>query len=192
MNIEQYKEYHTNKNVYPGNSFGNGYIHITDLIRDTKSKTLLDYGCGKALQYFDKKLHRPWGTGIPTLYDPAVTSYNRLPKENFDGIFSTDVMEHIPEEYIPSVFNYIFSHAQKFVFLGISTRLANTILPNGQNAHCTVKPIQWWSEMVCRYNKKNVYTHLKCYGKSNGYMIFNAKDFSVHKVRIYQNRRTFS
>ena len=171
--IDLYKQYHNKVDRYPGNSFANGYSEITKLIVETNSKTVLDYGCGKALQYTRHKLHEKWNIGMPTLYDPAVSGLDKLPDGPFDGIYSTDVMEHIPEEIIPSVFEWIFSKANKFVFLGICTRPAVAILPNGENAHCTVQTIDWWKDMIIKHSPKPVYTHLKCYGNSNGYEILN-------------------
>lgn len=171
--IEQYRQYHETPGHYPGNSFGNGYHHITQLIEETGTRTVLDYGCGKGEQYTIHNFHIPWMIGMPTLYDPAVPAYSELPEGPFDGIYSTDVMEHIPEEVIPSVFDYIFNNADKFVFLGICTRLAIAVLPNGENAHCTVKPIEWWTDMINRHNTKKVLTHLKCYGDSNGHVVLN-------------------
>lgn len=169
--IDQYKQYHSSPEKYPGISFKNGYDHITQLIQETGSTSVLDYGCGKGTQYTQKKYHEVWNIGMPSLYDPAVPEFETLPDQVFDGIYSTDVMEHIPEEVIPEVFDWIFNHAEKFVFLGIATSPARAILPNGENAHCTVKPIEWWADQI--KNHKPVYTHLKCYGKSNGYMVFN-------------------
>ena len=80
--IEQYRQYHSNPNIYPGNSFENGYHHITGLIQDTKTKTVLDYGCGKATQYTKRQLHLPWAIGMPALYDPAVPEFEKLPEQN--------------------------------------------------------------------------------------------------------------
>ena len=133
--IEQYRIYHQDQTKYPGNSFRNGDRHITDLIKETGAQTLLDYGCGKATQYTQQKQHLKWGVGMPALYDPAVPEYAELPDEMFDGIYSTDVMEHIPEDVIPEVFEWIFNHAKKFVFLGISTQPAVAILPNVHSPH---------------------------------------------------------
>lgn len=170
--INLYKEYHKNELKYPGVSLANGYEHITKLIHSTGSKTLLDYGCGKGFQYTKRGMHKPWKI-MPSLYDPAVSEFNKLPDDAivFDGIYSTDVMEHIPENELPKVFEYIFNHAKKFVYLGICTKLAKATLPNGENAHCTVKPIEWWESMIKKYSK--VHTHLHCYGNSNGYKIIN-------------------
>ena len=173
--IEQYKLYHNN-GWGDGVSYPAQHQHIVDLVKDTQSTSLLDYGCGKGKQYTKQGLHNAWGF-MPTLYDPSIPEFDKLPEQNFDGIYSTDVMEHVPESVIPEVFDYIFSHADKFVFLGICTRPAVAVLPNGENAHCTVKPIEWWVEQINKH--KPVYTHLKCYGNSNGYQVLNESLFPI-------------
>ena len=66
-------------------------------------------------------------------------SYDTLPDGPFDGVISTDVLEHIPEEHLPETFDQIFSRAERFVFLAICTRKAIAILPSGENAHCTLR-----------------------------------------------------
>ena len=47
--IEQYKQYHAEHTEY-GNGGGLKFYvqHIIDLVQDTKSESLLDFGCGKA------------------------------------------------------------------------------------------------------------------------------------------------
>ena len=140
--------------------------------KDTKSKTLLDFGCGKGLQYTKYKHHEELGV-MPALYDPAVPEYEKLPDGPFDGVYSTDVMEHIPKEQIPETFSKIFSRAEKFVFLAICTKPAIATLPSGENAHCTVEPIGFWVTMIERYAPKRVYTHVKTYGNCNNYSILN-------------------
>ena len=96
--IEEYKKYHAEKDTnYPGNNLKPQLHHIKDLVQDTKAETLLDYGCGKGLQYTKYKYHEELGI-MPALYDPAVPEYEELPEGKFDGIYSTDVMEHIPKE----------------------------------------------------------------------------------------------
>ena len=140
---------------YPGNNLKPQLHHIVDLVKDTKAKTLLDFGCGKGLQY---------------------TKYNHheeLPDGPFDGVYSTDVMEHIPKEQLPETFNNIFSRAERFVFLAICTKPAIAVLPSGENAHCTVEPIGFWKTMVEKYAPKRVYTHIKTYGNCNNYSILN-------------------
>lgn len=171
--IDLYSEFHKDASRYPGDSIRNGVKDIQRLINETGSKSLLDYGCGKGNQYTVENIHKDWDIDSLELYDPAVPKYSELPKGRFDGIYSTDVMEHIPEEVLPSVFSYIFENADKFIFLAICTKEAHAILPNGENAHCTVKPVEWWTKMVQRHNKNRILTHMKCYGNSNGYVVFN-------------------
>ena len=172
--IEQYKQYHKENDSYgSGGALKFHLQHIIDLVKDTKAESLLDFGCGKAEGYLEYNHHEMWGGIMPSLYDPAIPEYEVLPDKIFDGVFSFDVMEHIPKEQLPETFENIFSRAKKFVFLGISTRPSKTILPNGENAHCTVEPIDFWTSMVEKYASHKVYTHIKTYGDCNNYEIFN-------------------
>ena len=186
--IEQYKQYHREHTEY-GNGGGLKFYlqHIIDLVQDTKSETLLDYGCGKAEGYLEHNHHKNWGNIMPSLYDPAISEYEILPEGQFDGVMSFDVLEHIPKEQIPETFEIIFSKAKKFVFLGIATAPAKAVLPNGDNAHCTVEPIGWWETMVKRYAPKRVYTHIKTTGLCNNYSILNEDlymDFFLNNLQI--------
>jgi len=171
--IEEYKQYHAELNTrYPGDNLKPQLHHIKTLVEDTKAESLLDFGCGKGLQYTKWKHHEELGI-MPALYDPAVPEFENLPEGKFDGIYSTDVMEHIPKEQLPETFDMIFSKAEKFVFLAICTKPAIAILPSGENAHCTVEPIGFWKTMVDKYAPKRVYTHIKTYGNCNNYEIMN-------------------
>ena len=98
--IEQYKQIHAQTTW-----FGSGaciYIEELCLIIDfLKPKSVLDYGCGKGcLVYALKKLY-------PEIsfykYDPAIEEISVLPVKKVDLVINTDVLEHIPEEYLESV-----------------------------------------------------------------------------------------
>ena len=170
--INLYKQYHNEHTNY-GNGGGlKFYLNlIVDLVHDTKSESLLDYGCGKAEGYLKYNHHKNWGI-MPELYDPAIEKFSKLPEGNFDGVISFDVLEHIPEEEIPQVIKEIFEKANKFVFLGIDTSPAMAVLSNGENARCTQKPIEWWVNMINTHGKK-VYTHVMTNGQYEGYEILN-------------------
>jgi len=163
--IEEYKKFHKEERDY-----GNGGTlkfhkrHIDDLIIDTKSETLLDFGCGKA----DVYEVNDWDWPTPTLYDPAIPKHDELPAGTFHGVLSTDVLEHISEEQIPYIINQIFSRAERFVYLGIANNESN-----GSNAHVTRRPVEWWKDQVEIHAPKEVYTHIKTYGDNNGYVILH-------------------
>ena len=165
--IQQYKEYHKDYRKYPGNNLEPQLHHILQLMQETESTTLLDYGCGKGYQYHNNRLPIS-----PTLYDPAVPEHENKPKGQFHGVISTDVMEHIPEEQISDVFREISQYATRFVFLAIATDLAIATLPNGENAHCTIKPLDWWVDTWWHSAvRDDIQVHIKTYGQYEGYQI---------------------
>ena len=54
---------------------------------------------------------------------------------------------------LKDIFNYCALDG--FVFFGVSFIKAKKILPNGKNAHATVKPPDWWSEKISKNNIAN-------------------------------------
>ena len=147
--IQMYQTMHATKNKFPGHSVEPHATDIKILVERTKATSLLDYGCGSGLQYSQTKIHEHWGI-LPTLYDPGVPKFTNKPNRMWDGVICTDVMEHIPESAVYEILYDIISSASKFVFFNISTRLATAILPNGENAHCTVHEHVWWEEQITK------------------------------------------
>ena len=159
--IEQYKQmYYTGDMLFPNLEF------IVKLIKLTEAKSLLDFGCGKGKQYSgwgELTAHITLGM-MPALYDPGVKEFEEIPDGKFDGVYSTDVMEHIPKDELSDALEIIFSKASKFVFLAICTAPAIQLLPNGENAHCTLEPIEWWKEIVEIYRPLEIRTEIRTYG----------------------------
>jgi hypothetical protein len=96
-----------------------------------------------------------------SFYDPGVPEYETLPTGEFDGVICTDVLEHIPEGLLPETFETIFSKARHFVFLVIDCGLAVKKLPNGENAHCTVKLPSWWNSQLRSYYDAERIVHVR-------------------------------
>ena len=112
---------------------------------------MLDYGCGKA-QFHDAS----WNA---VKYDPAIPKFSTRPTGRFDLVISTDVLEHIPEEHIENTIADIFNYSDRWVFVSVCCREAKEILPNGMNAHATVKPESWWKDKFSKYkNYKLAFT----------------------------------
>ena len=121
---------------------------ISALVSGTDSHTLLDYGCGRGVQYNDTRCHLYWGGIMPALYDPAVSEHNIRPVGKFDGVICTDVAEHIPEDEVDDFLKDLFEYAEKFVFITVCTRPAVKKLPDGRNSHLTIKSEDWWFSKI--------------------------------------------
>lgn len=106
--------------------------------------TILDYGCGQArtsnwlAKIFDATAYR---------YDPALPEFATLPDVRTDLVICTDVMEHIPLEDVDRVLTEIRGISAN-AFFNISCVKAAEVLPNGENAHCTVRPARWWASRL--------------------------------------------
>jgi len=146
------------EHTFPGQSVIPQAAQIKQWIEKTGAKTILDYGSGKGLQYeteLKKKdgsaswpsVKAYWGTQVQC-YDPSYPPFSTLPEGTFDGVICTDVLEHCPEEDMPWIIDEIFSYARKFVFANAACYAAKKTLPNGENAHCTIRPAAWWAELV--------------------------------------------
>jgi hypothetical protein len=148
----------TPEETYPGVSLLPHVKRIKELIKRTGAATLLDYGCGKGMQYEPHRLTVPgegvfdgvieyWDIDELRCYDPCYERYCTLPEGRFDGVISTDVLEHCTEDDIPWIVDEMFAYARRFVFACIACYAAKTTLPNGENAHTTVHPFAWWQEI---------------------------------------------
>ena len=129
--------------------------NIRGIIEVLSSKTILDYGSGKARIHENVKIEGPdgkhysdiksfWGVESITCYDPGFAPFDTLPEGKFDGVIATDVLEHCPRQDLPWIIDEIFSFADEFVYMNVACHPARRILPNGENAHCTVEPSEWW------------------------------------------------
>lgn len=153
--------------TFPGLSLPPQAGAIKQLIDRFGARTILDYGCGKGLQYQPMSLKNEatgeswpdmrhfWGVQSITCYDPAYEPFMTLPEGRFDGVICTDVLEHCPQEDMAWILEELFAYARGFVFANIACYPAKKTLPNGENAHCTIQPPQWWAghirELCARY-----------------------------------------
>ncbi|MBI3042055.1 MAG: class I SAM-dependent methyltransferase [Betaproteobacteria bacterium] len=145
--------------TFSGESLLPQCAHIKRLIERTGAQTILDYGSGKGRQYEPHLIKDGSGRRWPSVmdywnveevvcYDPCYPPLSRLPEGKFDGVICTDVLEHCPEEDIPWIVEEIFGYAGRFVFANVACYPARKRLPSGENAHCTIRPVEWWSRLL--------------------------------------------
>jgi hypothetical protein len=113
------------------------------------AKTLLDYGCGEGKQYTIEYWHSFWNI-MPTLYDPAVKEFSKRPKGQFDGVICTDVLEHVPIDELDVAIEDLVGYSKLWCFVSVCCRRAKTNknLPDGRNAHVTIRPRRWWRDKL--------------------------------------------
>ena len=172
--IDSYKVLHQEEGKFKGISLVPLVPTLMSLVKENNCKTLLDYGCGKAIPY-DKNRCKEVDLRHPIqklcnlksfdLYDPAYEKYATLPDKKYDIVVCTDVLEHIAEQDIDYVLTEILSHSKKIVFLNISCQPALKHFKEGKfkgkNVHISVFDPSWWGHKIG--NIWNKFNHLKVY-----------------------------
>jgi len=145
--------------TFSGKSLAPQAANIKRIIVGTGARTVLDYGSGKGMQYETSAIRDDagkvwpsvidyWGVDEVECYDPCYAPYSKLPSGTFAGVVCTDVLEHCPEEDIPWIIEEMFSYATRFVFANVACYPARKRLPTGENAHCTIQPVEWWKSLI--------------------------------------------
>lgn len=160
------------KTIFAGSSIFahvNTIAGLVDEIRYPVKPTplrLLDYGCGKGIQYRKHKIHEiNWKVDLPFLYDIGVPDYReKPPKGVFDGVICTDMMEHIAPKHIEGILTEIFGGlkndgSKQFAFFSICVRPAKKRFDRGVNAgknlHLTIQPPEWWHDRISAFKIQN-------------------------------------
>ena len=179
--IVLYKKLHSDgtKKLKPHQTFAGHSLmpwaqSIKKIIEETSSKSITDFGCGKALGHIHKvkinettyqNLAHYWSIDFVQLYDPGVEDFKEFPKEKTDGIICTDVIEHIPTPDINFFIDQLYSLSNKFIFVVIATIPASKYFDDGRNIHLTIKKEEEWQLIFNKY--KNKYPHITTYLKFN-------------------------
>jgi len=120
--------------------------HLQPLFRRFAIASLLDYGCGgsdydrpdfadglSARQFFNlAEVYR---------YEPARGLDQR---RQVDAVVCFDVLEHVFIADLPATVRDLFSLAGRLLVVNVACYSARALLPNGENAHVTVRPPIWW------------------------------------------------
>lgn len=114
------------------------------------ARRVLDFGCGNgyAVRRMRQEGHEWYGIELSrTAYEQHLRepyffhgTTEQFPDRHFDMVYSTEVMEHIPESDVESVVADICRIARKYIFMTISLRPSS----DNNRYHCTLRPRSWW------------------------------------------------
>ena len=111
-------------------------------------KTVLDYGSGGA-NWFSGGFDTATGQSAADffnltkvrLFEPSRMIDERLPS---DAVICFDVLEHVFVADIPGVVRDLYSYSTSILIVNVACYPAQAILPNGENAHVTIRSPFWW------------------------------------------------
>ena len=169
------------ENTFDGKSLIFWFHPIKQIIDSSNSKSLIDFGCGKAKYYNEeviinntqyKNITSYWKINDYFLYDPGVKIFSKYPTNKADGVICVDVVEHIPEQDVINFIEELFRLAKKFVFIVIACYPAAKQLPDGRNVHLSIKEVDEWKKIISEIRTKfsDIYPYVICSTQRNKFV----------------------
>lgn len=116
---------------------------ILKLAEGIKTRSILDYGCGKG--YLAKAIPFPiWE------YDPGVPGKEASPRPA-DLVVCTDVLEHIEPDRLTYVLRDLHRCTIQVGYFVIHTGPAGKTLPDGRNTHLIQEDQAWWEKQLSKF-----------------------------------------
>ena len=115
---------------------------VVQIAQEYRATSILDYGCGQGSLMRTLRTLPLAGWALAE-YDPAIPGKDTLP-DAADLVVCTDVLEHIEKKRLGAVLAHLRALAQRVLWVVVSTKASNKILPDGRNAHLIIKPAPWW------------------------------------------------
>ncbi len=143
--IAQYRHMHATS-VYGSTSVKN-LRFLRPEIQILRPRSIVDYGCGQSPLLDQLELGYPVEL---VRYDPAIPAYARKPDKQAELLINVDVLEHIEEGDLDAVLAEMASLCRHAIIV-IDTKPAVAILPDGRNAHVTIRPHDWWRKRLSRH-----------------------------------------
>ena len=153
----------------------------------------------KIVEFFDAKNGLDYGSGGSNLNETKLANgvkfidyiglqkiqsfepaRNKKKKYKSDIVLCFDVLEHVFINDVPWVLNDLFKYATKCIVINVACYNAAAILPNGENAHITVRPPSWWLGQIECISSLHPEIYWALF-TSEGYN--NAKFYGVHRMK---------
>ncbi len=143
--IEQYRHLHATS-VYGDTSLKSLRFVRAEIVL-LHPRSILDYGCGQSQLIDSLRLGYP---AELMRYDPAIPRWAKKPDKVVDLLICIDVLEHIEEADLDAVLADMAGLCHNALII-IDTKPAVAILPDGRNAHVTVRPHAWWRRRLSKH-----------------------------------------
>ena len=125
-----------------------------------EAESILDYGCGNGSLGKALKLNHTLKTRKFAQYDPGRGIMLSPTFTKADLVVCLDVMEHVEEDCVEAVLDDINTKTAKVALFWVATGPAVHKLPDGRNAHITIKDKEWWLDLLRqRFDKVEELTH---------------------------------
>lgn len=187
--LDHYRKTHARR-VY-GTSSVKQIRFLRPWIKLRRPGSILDFGAGQS-KFLDA-LNLP--DSIELLrFDPAIPEYATRPDHKVDLLVSIDVLEHIEEPDIPQTLRDM-RHLCRDALIVIDTKPAKHLLPDGRNAHVTLRPFEWWQEKLAtafdhvepirtmRRSRLGFKTWESGSRERLAYQIYRARENAIHYAR---------
>jgi len=185
--VAQYQQMHATPEIFAGYQIKKHFATVADLVKATGATEILDYGSGKAVNYQTipgEPDDSPWrqADALPgsriRCYDPGYAPFADIGPNTYDGVISTDVVEHLAPFDVPWVIDEMFSRSNGFVMVVAACYPAVKTLPDGRNAHTALQSPYWW--------------HVQMALAARRYPMVRWTLICVEKGRFGHRRRTFT
>ena len=154
-------------------------VFLKNIFNTNKIRTVLDYGSGRS-NWLDKSFDKEkdlsaldfFNLDSIAQYEPTVINSKRKKAE---CVLCFDVLEHIFISDLKNVVSDLYYHSSKIVVLQVACYEAKAKLPNGENAHITVRNPLWWKGFIdaISSNFKSTQTILICSTAFNKASVFD-------------------
>ena len=179
--------YHRNDGTFVEKVYSDAEPHkfaeqIKKIVEHFNAKNCLDYGSGgsdlnKTKLVNGEKFIDYVGLKKIKSFEPA---RNKKKKDKCDIVLCFDVLEHVFINDVPWVINDLFKYATKCIVINVACYNAAALLPNGENAHITVRPPSWWLGQIECISSLHPEIYWALF-TSEGYN--NAKFYGVHRMK---------
>lgn len=121
-------------------------------LKSQKIRSVLDYGGGGSdwnasnfEPFTGESAKQFFNLNEVNTFEPA---RNLTKKVKSDCVVCVDVLEHIFVADVSSVIKDLFSLSKKLLIINVACYKAAALLPNGENAHVTVRNPHWWKGVI--------------------------------------------